>query len=194
MKKGVRINFTLAIITVLLIVFANNSGIVNAQWGKYSTNGMKGNYISDTTSDISNEPSHPSLEITEPTLDVMLQFAIEDEYKARAEYEAIINKFGEVRPFTNIIQSEVQHISAIIPLYTKRNMTVPQDDAEQYVVIPETLKEACEIGVQAEIDNIAMYEHFLNQKLPADVKQVFEALKSASYNHLNAFQRCASRY
>lgn len=192
MKNFWGASLTITVITTLLLVIASNSEEVSARFGM---NGMKGETVNDTTTYTSTyEPSHPSLDIAEPSLDVMLQFAIEDEYKAKAEYEAIISKFGEVRPFTNIIQSEAQHISAIIPLYTKRNMTVPEDHASQNVVIPETLKQACEIGVQAEIDNIAMYDHFLKQNLPVDVEQVFEALKSASYNHLNAFSRCASRY
>ena len=40
-----------------------------------------------------------------------------------------------------------------------------------------------------EIENIAMYERFLQQELPKDVRQVFESLKNASENHLRAFRR-----
>lgn len=36
--------------------------------------------------------------------------AIKDEYQARAFYSAVIEKFGPVRPFTNIVQAEDRHV------------------------------------------------------------------------------------
>jgi hypothetical protein len=48
-------------------------------------------------------------------------------------------------------------------------------------------------GVQAEIDNIAMYDSFLQQTLPEDVKLVFVELRDASKNHLASFQRQLKR-
>jgi hypothetical protein len=56
------------------------------------------------------------------------------------------------------------------------------------------LKSAFETGVEAEIDNIKMYEKFLTAKLPDDIRDTFERLKKASGNHLRAFQRGLSRY
>lgn len=138
--------------------------------------------------------NHPSLAIEHPTLDQMLYYALEDEYNARAEYEKIIEKFGPVKPFSNIILSEERHIQAIIPLYTSRGWAVPADESTAHVVVPDSIKQACEISVQAEINNIAMYDHFLKQNLPTDVRNVFENLKAASYNHLNAFQNKLNMY
>ena len=59
---------------------------------------------------------------------------------------------------------------------------------------PENIKTALEIGVQAELDNIAMYEAFLEEDLPEDVRDVFERLMAASKNHLEAFRRGLQRY
>ena len=58
--------------------------------------------------------------------------------------------------------------------------------------MPATLNEANQIGVDAEINNIAMYEKFLEQELPDDVRTVFEKLKDASENHLAAFEKQVS--
>ena len=41
-----------------------------------------------------------------------------------------------------------------------------------------------EIGVEAEIENIAMYESFLKRELPDDVREVYKRLKATSQNHL----------
>jgi hypothetical protein len=39
-----------------------------------------------------------------------------------------------------------------------------------------------------------MYESFLKQGLPADVRDLFEQLKRASQNHLQAFRNNLNRY
>ena len=128
------------------------------------------------------------------TLAHMLTYAIQDEYLARAEYAAIIQKYGPVRPFSNIIKSEERHISWLIPLFEEYGFEIPEDNAEEHVVVPDNIKTALEIGVHAEIDNIAMYELFLQEELPADVRDVFERLMAASKNHLDAFRRGLGRY
>lgn len=131
---------------------------------------------------------------SDPTLEQMLTYAIQDEYLARAEYSFIINEYGPVRPFSNIIRAEEQHIKMLVPLFTTYGFSVPEDNAEQHIVVPKDLKEALETCVQGEIDNIDMYEAFLNTSLPEDVRDVFERLQNASGNHLRAFRNALSRY
>lgn len=120
--------------------------------------------------------------------------AIQDEYKARAMYNAVIDKFGLVRPFSMIIRAEDQHISSLKAIYDKYDLEVPAEE-KQNILLPETLKEVCEIGVQAEIDNAKLYKEellpiVLNYK---DITSVFTNLMNASQEkHLPAFSRCAS--
>jgi hypothetical protein len=130
----------------------------------------------------------------DPTLEQMLTYAIQDEYLARAEYSFIINEYGPVRPFSNIIHAEEQHIRMLVPLFTTYGFSVPEDNAAEHIVVPKDLKEALETCVQGEIDNIAMYETFLNKQLPDDVRDVFERLQNASGNHLRAFRNALNRY
>lgn len=133
-------------------------------------------------------------EATNPSIQQMLTYAIQDEYLARAEYELIIDKYGSIRPFSNIIKSEETHIDMLIPLFKTHGFPVPENTAAEHAVLPKDIKEALEIGVQAEIENIAMYEKFLGMELPDDVRVVFERLKKASGNHLRAFQNGLKRY
>ncbi len=128
----------------------------------------------------------------------MLRYAIEDEYLARAEYVAVMARFGEQRPFSNIKVSEDRHIEWITGLYNSRGTAVPVDEASGRVPVPATLAEAYRIGEKAEIDNIAMYEAFLKSPLlaqtgNADIREVFGLLLSASKNHLSSFQRQIKR-
>ncbi|MEA5059898.1 hypothetical protein SDC9_180988 [bioreactor metagenome] len=127
------------------------------------------------------------------TLSEMLTYAIQDEYLAYAEYEKIISSFAVQRPFTNIMKAETTHIALLEPLFTEYGIALPKNTAEDHVVVPATLLDAYKAGVEAEIKNIAMYEVFLKQNLPEDVRAVFTSLQNASEKHLTAFERGVSR-
>ncbi len=124
------------------------------------------------------------------TVEEMLVSAIQDEYLAQATYNAIIEAYGEVKPFTKIVLAEQTHIDLLLPLFVAYGIEVPVNDAADYVVLPDSISSALATGVEAETLNIAMYETFLNQvDLPDDVQTVFEYLQAASQNHLAAFSR-----
>ena len=117
------------------------------------------------------------------SVEQMLTYAIQDEYLARAEYELIIEEYGSNRPFTNIMAAEQRHIEWVTELFDDYGYRLPKD-----------LKSSFETGVQAEIDNIGMYESFLQEDLPEDVRDLFERLQQASENHLRAFRNNLNRY
>ena len=127
------------------------------------------------------------------TLEEMLTYAIQDEYLAYAEYEEIIDTFGAARPFTNIIKAEATHIAELTVLFEAYGYTLPENTAAEHVIVPDDLSDALSAGVQAEINNIAMYDVFLSQTLPDDVRAVFEDLQVASEKHLAAFERGLAR-
>lgn len=127
------------------------------------------------------------------TLEEMLIYAIQDEYLARSEYEAIIETFEITRPFSNIMKSEETHIALLKPLFETYGFEIPEDISANQLVIPEVLLETFAIGVEVEINNIAMYEAFLEEDLPEDVEMVFERLLKSSENHLRAFENGLNR-
>lgn len=123
--------------------------------------------------------------------------ALADEHNAEAFYAAVMEKFGEVRPFSNIIIAEQHHaelLRQVMETYGLEAGNNPNlgSDAVR-ATVPETLAEACAMGMEAEIANRDLYGKTL---LPAaagydDVTAVFTALRDASENkHLPAFQRC----
>jgi hypothetical protein len=123
------------------------------------------------------------------SVEKMLVYAIQDEYLARGEYGYVLNKFGDQRPFNNIVMAEEQHIAELIILFDNYKLALPADTSKDHIIPPASVDEALKIGVQAEIDNIAMYKSFLNKDLPEDVKSTFNLLRSGSESHLEAFQR-----
>ncbi len=121
-----------------------------------------------------------------------------DEYRAEAFYAAVIDKFGDVRPFVNIIRAEQTHSGAIATVMAAYGLDAGANPylagAETVASVPATLQEACRMGVEAEIANRDLYN---DQLIPAaaghpDIQVVFERLRDASNdNHLPAFQRCS---
>lgn len=133
------------------------------------------------------------------TIQDMLTYAIQDEYLARGEYYLIMRGFGAARPFTNIVESEENHILWLKDAFATYKIAVPADEATNFIAMPATLKAAFETGVKAEIDNIAMYEAFLKSPViqgveHATLRTLFENLKRASENHLRSFKTQLAKY
>ncbi|WP_315900302.1 DUF2202 domain-containing protein [Cytobacillus firmus] len=127
------------------------------------------------------------------TLPDMLTYALQDEYLAQARYENILGTFGYIRTFAQIKEAEIRHINALLPLFERYQVSIPEDISHSFTAAPESIKGAYAAGVQGEIDNIAMYEKFLSYNIPADARNVFTQLRSASLNHLKAFERGLAR-
>lgn len=142
---------------------------------------------------VENYGAEGTVDKEEFTLEEMLTFALEDEFLARAEYEMIINEFGNQRPFSNIIKAEEFHIELLKPLFEDNGFKFPEDRSSEHLIMPQNITEALETGVRAEIANIDMYEKFLEQDLSDEVRSVFEELKRGSENHLRAFKNGLSR-
>lgn len=123
-----------------------------------------------------------------------LHEALDDEYRARAAYSAIIERFGPVRPFVNIVVSEDRHAAALEQLLHQAGAPIPADRWSGAITPPASLREAYALGVQAEIDNHAMYGRLRGMTSEPEVLRVFDNLASASQdNHLTAFQRHLDR-
>ena len=121
-----------------------------------------------------------------------LRMALDDEYRAWSVYEQVIADFGAVRPFTSIQRAEESHIRSLLTLFDRYELDAPVNEWLGQVPSYDTLAEACEAGVQAEIDNGALYDQLFEMVDNPDIIRVFNALQRASENrHLQAFERCA---
>ncbi len=120
-----------------------------------------------------------------------LIMAIDDEYKARATYKAIVEKFGEISPFASIIKAEQKHIDELLMLFEKYEVMVPSDSWEISPDDFESKELACVLGVNAELNNVLLYDMLLPKIKHQDIVDVFEKLQDASENnHLLAFEKC----
>jgi hypothetical protein len=79
-------------------------------------------------------------------------------------------------------------------LYEKYDVPQPPIPDPDQIDIPDSLLKACQMGVDAEIENITLYDRLIEATGLPDVVEVLKRLQTASRdNHLPAFQRCVER-
>ena len=97
-----------------------------------------------------------------------------------------------MRPLTQIVRAEEQHIAALENLFTRYGLEVPAVEVDAQDITFATLADACAAGVEAEKANAALYDELFAQADNTDLTRVFTALQSASLNrHLPALEACA---
>lgn len=130
-----------------------------------------------------------------PILHQALQIALYDEYRAQATYQSVLDAFGNVAPFNQIVQAETRHIAALLPLLQRYQVTIPANNWYRNVVPAQLLVENCKLGVVAEIQNVQMYDHLLAHVTQSDIRQTFNNLRTASlHSHLPAFRHYVHYY
>ena len=123
-----------------------------------------------------------------------LDGAIQDEYKARATYNKILDTFGQVMPFANIVNAEDRHVEALAYLHERYGVTVPEDTWADKIPAYATLTDAAAASVKAEVDNGALYDELMKNVTNVELTNVFKALQFATMeHHLPAFQRLLDR-
>lgn len=136
-----------------------------------------------------------------PGVSKALALGLNDERNAKAFYSAVILKFGELRPFSNIIRAEANHESLLLGLYSTYQLTPPADKLKQQpgesneafiarMNVPDTFADAAKMAYLAEVANVALYDKINKPALPDDVNAVFDKLRADSLErHMPAFKR-----
>ena len=122
-----------------------------------------------------------------------LLLALNDEYHAWAVYDQVLQDFGDVNPFANIIGAEAVHADALIALMNTYGVPVPENPWIGNAPSFDSTQEACAVGVDAEIENAALYDKINTSTDREDILAVYNSLQQASLQqHLPAFENCAS--
>ena len=128
------------------------------------------------------------LEVETTELKSMLDILYQDEYNTKSTYEEIIDEFGPNILYNNLIQAEAQHMNALEHIYARYDIQIPNMDART-PNLPDKLLDTYTLGKEAEEANIALYDKYLDEDLPEDIRFTFERLMNASYHHLDAFNQ-----
>ncbi|MFB9759000.1 hypothetical protein [Ectobacillus funiculus] len=150
--------------------------------------------VSAQTNTLQNLGAKGALQDSSITLEKALTYALQDEYAAQARCDAVIQKFGAVKPFVRIKKAEQSHIETLLPLFKAYKVPVPKNQAANLTEAPVSLKAAFRVGIEKETDHISMYTKLLETPgIPADVQRAMTTIRHASLNHLAAFQAGLSR-
>ena len=77
---------------------------------------------------------------------------------------------------------------------TRLGFAIPANQWQGKGMAPATLAEACRMAIEAEVENIALYDRLLPAIADDSVRHVLQNLQDASRdNHLPAFRRCLER-
>lgn len=159
--------------------------------------------VSTNTTTVSQVKSteSPSLASTDTTQQQLL-YLIEEEKLAHDVYTVMYQKYG-ANVFGNILKSETTHQAKVLTLLQARNIVDPRSSEigvftnkelqELYDSLIEqgntSATEAYKVGVAIEEKDIADISAQLATATDDDVITTLEALRSASENHLRAFNR-----
>ena len=120
-----------------------------------------------------------------------LNLALDDEFHALAVYQSVIATFGEVDPFVEIAISEQRHIDALIKQFNKYDLDVPDNHWSGNVPKFDSIEQACQAGVEAEIANVELYNQLFRMTNDMKLTRVFTNLSNVSLNsHLPQFEAC----
>lgn len=123
-----------------------------------------------------------------------LEATLDDEYKSYETYAQVIDDFGAIRPFINIVDAEQRHYTALLRLFDRYGVAPPANRWHGHAPRYASVHEACVAAVTGEIENGALYDRALASTAREDILSVYRALQSASMErHLPVFQRCAGR-
>jgi hypothetical protein len=120
-----------------------------------------------------------------------LETALADEYHALALYQAVVEQFGAIEPFTELVRAEGQHIAALTTHFTKYDLAVPENTWLGTIPAFESVEAACQAGAAAEQANVELYDTLLSATDDTGLLHVFQNLQSASLeNHLPELEAC----
>jgi hypothetical protein len=120
-----------------------------------------------------------------------LQATIQEEYQALNTYREVITQYGEVIPFSRIVQAEQKHAEALIRLANYYNVAVPENDGKTFGIPYSNLIEACQAGVEIEIADGEDLQKLISETENPNLIRVYTNLMNASLNkHLVAFNTC----
>jgi hypothetical protein len=120
-----------------------------------------------------------------------LKSAILEEYGALNLYNSAIAQLGRITPFDEISAAEQKHADVLINQALKYSVAIPTNPGLNTPITFNSLAEACQVGVKAEIADAALYDELKIFTTNFSLLRVYNNLQSASLkSHLPEFQSC----
>lgn len=127
---------------------------------------------------------------SKPALTQALRIAMYNQYKVYELYRLSSATFQKQEPFTNIMQAKTEQFDKMVRIATNLQIEAPVNDITGSIKAPNSLKEAYELAVAAEVETIQMYDYLIPYVAQnAELLDAFYQFQAASYNkHLPVFR------
>jgi hypothetical protein len=117
---------------------------------------------------------------------------VDGEYAAAASYQAVIDEYGPVEPYTTILEAENRHINALIRQLESMGVDVPENPYLGKISAPADLTAAAKAWAEGEVLNVEMYDRLLAEVDGDSLTRVLTNLRRSSLeSHLPSFELAA---
>jgi len=112
-------------------------------------------------------------------------------FKTCATYRMILQVFGPVPPFREMLLVEQRHRTVLTGMLRKLGAAAPIDDWETRAAIPVTLIDAGEDALETAMAHAALYERLYEQMRDPAARRIFRRMRNISRDiHQPALRRC----
>lgn len=119
--------------------------------------------------------------------------SVEGEYAAAASYQAVIDTYGNVEPYTTILEAELRHVNALVNQLQRMGVAVPANPYLGKLVAPASLTDAALAWAEGEVHNVAMYDSLISQSSDSRLSRVLGNLRRVSLEvHLPLFEKASA--
>ncbi len=148
-------------------------------------------FLFSTLGDKSSTPTGAAVIQLSTSEKVALASVIENEYELRATYQKVLDKFGDERPFINVIGSKEHNINMLTELMLKHGTKPPADDWINRVNEYDSIEDACKAAVQFEADSSMLYQSVFASTSKDNVLEILLHIeKIIMMNNIPTFERC----
>jgi hypothetical protein len=109
-----------------------------------------------------------------------LDAATTSKYKTCALYRMVLQAFGPVQPFKDLLKLEEKYQMVLTGLARRYNYPLPADEWEGQVEIPVSFVEACEEAIQLELENDGLYISLMQDGLDPALQRVLLRMRNVS--------------
>jgi hypothetical protein len=118
-----------------------------------------------------------------------MQSALRSKFKTCALYHMVLQAFGPVRPFKDLLKIEIKYRMVLAGLARRYAIPEPRDDWEGQVAIPVSFIEACEEAIDLERGNDELYAGVLGRMEDPALCRVLKQIRNVSQiSHLPSFK------
>lgn len=109
-----------------------------------------------------------------------LDSALRSKFKTCALYRMVLQAFGPVQPFKDLVKIEAKYRLVLAGLARRYEHPTPTDEWEGQVAIPVSFVEACEEAIQLERENDRLYTSLLEQTNDAALRRILMRMQNVS--------------